>query len=190
MAARRGKRLRKFRICGFFGYPASPKRRSPGPAGASPFGTGVGCQSILRLADRRSMTVMAVMMVVVPVMPMMPVRMRVPIPSRVPVCGIAIVVRLTIAVDIAVISPAAATGYFDNVRDRWGAGSRYGGARIRRYSGSAQSQRTEQRQNCCTHCRRPSKLHRNNDARSVGISARNRPRRVRQFTDAEKFAKK
>ena len=179
MAARRGKRLRKFRICGFFGYPASPKRRSPGRAGASPFGTGVGCQSILRLADHRSMTAMAVIMVVVPVMPMMPVRMRVPIPSRVPVCGIAIVVRLTIAVDIAVISPAASTGYFDNVRDRRGVGFRDGRTGVRRYSGGAQDQRTEQRQNCCTHCRRSSKLHRNSDARGMGISARNRPSRVR-----------
>src|SRR3712207_4417089 len=108
-------------------------RRSPAPPGHSHLGTGVGCQLNLRLLDRHSTTVMAVMIVVVPVMPMVPMRMRVPMPSRVPVRGIAIVVRLTIAVDIAVISPAAATGYFNNVRDRRGVGFRDSKTGVRRY---------------------------------------------------------
>jgi hypothetical protein len=154
------------------------------------------------IVDRRLMTaVPAITMVaavtaVTPVPPVIvmtvvPMAPAMPIPSRVSIrSGIAVVVRLTVPVNVAVISPGAAAGHFDNIRDRRGAGFRDGGTGVRRYSGGAQSQRTEQHQNCGTHCRRPSKLHRNNDARSVGISARNQPRRVRQFTDAEIFAQK
>src|SRR4051794_24119253 len=109
------------------------------------------------------------MTVVTTVMPVMPVRIGMSVPRRVLVCGVAVVIRLTIPVDVAVISPAAGAGHFDNVQHCRGAGLRDGGTSVRRHRGGAQSQRTKQRQNCGTHRRRPSKLHRNNDARSMEV---------------------
>src|SRR5690242_13120696 len=102
---------------------------------------------------------MTLAMIVIAVMPRMPMRLRVPIPSRVRVRGgIAEVVWLTIPVDIAVISPPAAAGHLDNVRQCRGAGIRDGRTSVRRHRSSAQDHRPEQGQNCGTHRSRPSLL--------------------------------
>ena len=103
------------------------------------------------------------------VMTVMPVRIGMSVPRRVLVCGIAVVIRLTVPVDIAIIPLATAAGHFDDVRHCWGAWLRNGRTSIRRHRSGAQNQGTEQRQNCCTHRHRPSKLHRNNDARSMEV---------------------
>ena len=110
------------------------------------------------------MAVMAVVMTV------MPVRIWMSVPRRVLVCGIAVVIRLTVPVGIAVIPLAAAAGHFDNVRHCRGARIRNARTGIRRHRGGAQNQGTEQRQNCCTRRSRPSKLHRNNDARGMEVA--------------------
>src|SRR4051794_23931697 len=109
-------------------------------------------------------------MTVVPVAPMMLVRIWASIPNRVLVSGgIALVIRPTIPVDIAVIPLAAAARHFDDIRHCRGVGLRDSGTSVCRHRGRAQSQGTEQSQNCCTHPSRPSKLHRNNDARSMKL---------------------
>src|SRR3954469_15967295 len=102
-------------------------------------------------ADPRLLTLVMTVMPVV--MAVVPVRIRVPVPSWGPVPG-DIVVRLTIAVDIAVKSPAAA-GHLDNVRHCWGAGFRSGRTGVRGDRSDAQGHRAEQGQNCCMHCSRP-----------------------------------
>ena len=84
---------------------------------------------------------------------------------------------------------AATARHFDNVRHCRGAGLRDGWTGIRRHRGRAQSQGTEQSQNCCTHRSRPSKLHRNNDARSMQLVLGS-TYCVKRFTEVEKFAQK
>jgi hypothetical protein len=145
----------------------SVTRRSPGRTGASLIGAGIEYRSKDRSVNWRLMTVMTVVVMVVP---MMPGRLRLPVPSREPVpSGIVIVVWLAIAVDVAVKSMTATARHFDNVRHCWSAGLRDGWTGIRRHRGSTQSQGTEQRQNCCTHRSRPSRLHRNNNARNMQL---------------------
>lgn len=121
-------------------------------------------------------------------MPMVPaIPMPVRVPGRVAVLGgITVVVRLAVPVDITVIIRAAAAGHLDNVRHRRGAGLCDRGGGVRRHRSGAQSQGTEQRQNCCTHRGRPSKRHRNNDARGKDGAGR-RFHRVKPLTDAEEI---
>src|SRR3954464_11288255 len=109
------------------------------------------------------------MAVVMTVMPVVPVRIGMSVPRRVLVCGIAVVIRLTVPVVIAIIPLAAAAGHFDNVRHCRGAWPRNGRTGIRRHRSGAQNQGAEQGQYCCTHRRCPSKLHRNNDARRMEV---------------------
>ena len=120
-------------------------------------------QSVFRSTIRRSMAV------VMTVMPGVPVRIWMSVPRRVFVCGIAIVIQLTVPVDIAVIPLAAAAGHFDDIRHSRGARIRNGRTGIGRHRSGAQNQGTEQGQNCCTHRSRPSKPHRNNDAHSMEV---------------------
>src|SRR4051795_685918 len=138
-------------------------KEEPGRSRGSSIGFGVEYQSILRSTIRRSMAV------VMTGMPGVPVRIWMSVPRRVLVCGIAVVIRLTVPVDVAVIPLAAAAGHFDDVRHSRGTWLRNGRTGIRRHRGGAQNQGTEQRQNCCTHRSRPSKLHRNNDVRSMEV---------------------
>src|SRR3954454_14674744 len=102
---------------------------------------------------------------VITVMPVAPVWIWMSVPRRVLVYGIAVVIRLTVPVDIAIIPLAAAAGHFDDVRHCRGAWLRNSRTGIRRHRGGAQTQGTEQCQNCCTHRRPPFKLHRNTDTR-------------------------
>src|SRR5215217_5482144 len=90
-------------------------QKNPGRSRGSSIGIGVEYQSIFRSAIRRSMAV------VMTVMPAVPVRIWMSVPRRVLVCGIAVVIRLTVPVDIAVVPLAAATGHFDDVRHSRGA---------------------------------------------------------------------
>src|SRR5215208_4389774 len=98
------------------------------------------------------------MAVVMRVMPAVPVRIWMSVPRRVLVCGIAVVIRLTVPVDIAVVPLAAATGHFDDVRHSRGARIHNGRTGIGWHRSGAQNQGTEQGQNCCTHRRCPSAL--------------------------------
>src|SRR3954454_24424138 len=138
-------------------------KEEPGRSRSSSIGFGVEYQSILRSTIRRSMAI------VMTGMPVAPVRIWMSVPRRVLVCGIAVVIRLTVPVDIAVKPLAAAAGRFDNIRYSRGVELRDSGTSVCRHRGRAQSQGTEQSQNCCTHPSRPSKLHRNNDARSMKL---------------------
>src|SRR3954454_19181375 len=138
-------------------------KEEPGRSRSSSIGFGVEYQSILRSTIWRSMAV------VMTGMPGVPVRIWMSVPRRVLVCGIAVVIRLTVPEDIAVKPLAAAAGHFDDVRHCRGAWLRNSRTGIRRHRSGAQNQGTEQRQNCCTHRRHPSKLHRNNDARRMEV---------------------